>query len=354
MERVKVYIEQMDRTGIYSNFGPLYCQYIERVAGYFGVSRKKVMGISSGTSGLMGCLLVYKQRTGRPANEITVAVPDWTFSATLQAPLSLGMRVVLVDVGPQGYMTPENIKELDIDVAIVVAPFGDTTCVDAWKHVDKRDTFVIVDGAAAFFTASEFDRPCVISTHCTKGFSTGEGGLVICNDEDYISELVAVSSFGFRKTREAEVCGLNLKMSEISCAYGNASLDMLKTNKESLDNQVQMYSSLVGEKNYIKPFQPDFTRTTYNVRFREGAGIDIRDLVAHMASDYGIEVRKWWAGPMHTQRVSTHPDIEIEGEMVSSLHLDKTVVGIPMGPHVSKMDQEYIIKAFESYASGLE
>ena len=60
--------------------------------------------------------------------------------------------------------------------------------------MQKTGTKLLFDCAAGFDTITPSEFPTAVSTHATKGFSTGEGGFVISNDTEFIAKVRTYSN----------------------------------------------------------------------------------------------------------------------------------------------------------------
>jgi dTDP-4-amino-4,6-dideoxygalactose transaminase len=114
-------------------------------------------------------------------------------------------------------------------VLIPHATFGANLDLSALSDLSSRyDVPVVVDAAASLGSldvqhrqfGAGFMYPLVYSMHVTKAFSTGEAGLVYCNDGEVIAALRCMGNFGFGEPRSATMPGLNSKLSEIGALLG--------------------------------------------------------------------------------------------------------------------------------------
>ena len=218
------YIKEIDSNKIYTNYGPLNHRLRARLASLYNISEDNICLLSSGTAGLFACLWLIINDLSKHPSDVVVGVPAWTFIATAQVPFLLGVKVVFLDIDINGFVLPN--QNIDIDVLIVVSPFGEYIDREYWKEYSQSTGVkVLYDCAASFSTLVVDEFPSVVSTHATKGFSTGEGGFVVCKNHHFIEKVKSFSNFGYSHSRISKNFGLNLKISEINCAYGLASMD---------------------------------------------------------------------------------------------------------------------------------
>jgi len=332
------YLAEIDRNNIYSNFGPMYCKYTEVLSSIYKTAPSEIVGCSSATAGIQLALLEIADRLGKRPCELSVAAPNWTFQATVQAALSIGSQVRLFDVDINGVIQRLSlVNYLDsIDVVVVVAPFGAPLDYQDWERFGiEHGKEVIFDSAASFFTLQATSFCTVVSTHATKGISTGEGGFVVVRDLEKAERVKAISSFGFQGYRRSELIGINGKVSEYSCAVGLAMLARRDEIQNKLHKLSQLYnSSLAQDDSLSQPFTSvNFARTTYSVYLHT----IIFDRVISWFAQRGIEVRSWWGSPISQQPIGRYCNcLSLPKREASMAHkLSVSVLGIPFGTHVT-------------------
>ena len=230
------YLERIDETRIYSNWGPLVLELSERLGVLFGTTADRVMCANSGMSALVGAILATAGRAS-PAKSLAI-VPDFTFTATGLAAQLCGYRVALADCRPDTWaldadallQRPELLK--DVGLVVPVAPFGRPAGVHQWERFHAATGIpVVIDGAACFELmlanrGADVGRlPMVLSFHATKSFGTGEGGCVVTADRELSARIGQALNFGFMNGRNSEISATNGKMSEYAAAVGLAELD---------------------------------------------------------------------------------------------------------------------------------
>lgn len=234
-ERLLPYLQRIDASRIYSNFGPLALEFEARLSDRLSLPRGGLVTASSGTAALVGAVLA---AAGRATPERPFALmPAYTFVATAVAAEQCGYRPYLADIDPETWMLdPEALMahpELPrIGVVIPVATYGKPVPQMKWLEFQKHTGIpVVIDGAASFeAVASEPERflgliPVVLSLHATKSFSSGEGGAVACTDGSLVLDAGVALNFGFNNSRDSISASINGKLSEYHAAVGLAELD---------------------------------------------------------------------------------------------------------------------------------
>jgi len=323
------YLRRIDEAGRYSNFGPLYSAFAERLAEYFSVGRDQIALLANGTLALQAAI-----ETVGEVGDVWVS-PSWTFVATAQAITSARRRVHFADVDPATWALPVSDR-LFARGQVVVAPFGDRPRIVAWSNVRNHKLF---DAASCFDACrgigGELDDKSMlmVSLHATKPLAAGEGAVLI-GPRDWVKRARCWGNFGFSGSRVASGPGLNAKISEYHCAVGLASLDGWfdkRRQLQDLTKRIEVISRSVGVG-----FQPSvsagFVTSTWNVLLPSAAAVD--QAIAAL-SDHGIETRRWWpcgVADMPAFTTATRVSLDVSNDLA------ERALGLPFGMHLTPND----------------
>ncbi|MCL2001506.1 MAG: DegT/DnrJ/EryC1/StrS family aminotransferase, partial [Planctomycetes bacterium] len=221
--------EAFDRNWL-TNSGPLSLRLEKEVAARHGVAEAVFVGNATLAQEIL------MRGMGLTSGEALVSAN--TFVATAHVCEALGVKPVFCDIDPVTLnMDPVNCERKitpDTKVIIPTHVFGVFSDMPALKKVAVRHGIkLIADAAHAFdcdregVAAGGFGVPEFISFHATKFFSTLEGGAILTNDGALAERMREIRNFGFDRPDDAGKLGANAKGSEISAAFGLASLDAL-------------------------------------------------------------------------------------------------------------------------------
>ncbi len=269
-ETYTAYLDEIDATHIYSNFGPLNTRFEQRLLDEFFSSQEALTTVANATLGLMLAISLCRGPGKRYA-----ILPSFTFAATPLAAMWCGLQPYFVDIDPETWCLDENqvektLKDLGDEVAVIMpyATFGtgiDLSRYAAWHNAGVP---VVVDAASSLGTVingrhfgSGFPGAVVFSLHATKSFPIGEGGVVYSGDSDLIVRLRQAANFGFTPDRVSHRLGLNAKLSELHAAVGLATLDAFSEKKALRQHVDQWYRELFEEYSLIQSGW-SFQRTT--------------------------------------------------------------------------------------------
>ena len=220
------YLASMDESRVYSNRGPLLRLLEKRLSLFFGVSEEKLVVCANATLALQGAAFLMPARTFH--------APAFTFPATLTAIINTGKNLNLCDIRDDDWTISNQGLLIDGNSALVeVLPFG--APFNPFKNLEWN--YCIIDAAASTgsdrLDLSNLNDNWVIvfSLHATKVLGIGEGGVAIFGSKSFADEFRAWINFGFSGSRISALPGINGKMSEISAAYGLATLDQWTQEK---------------------------------------------------------------------------------------------------------------------------
>jgi dTDP-4-amino-4,6-dideoxygalactose transaminase len=225
-------LEEIQRNGCYSNFGPLSRRLEDGLLKKFGAPQEACVTCCNATAGLSAALLA----TGRTGQ---VLLPAFTFSASLGAVRAAGMTPVVADVGIEnwilgGHLLEQALAATGASVVMLVAPFGIRRNLDAELAIcRKRGVAVVIDSASGLGgprPAREVNENVfeVFSLHATKPFAVGEGGVIFAH-RVHESALRSALNFALNSHARPEgpAWGFNGKMSEFHAAVGIAQLNRI-------------------------------------------------------------------------------------------------------------------------------
>src|SRR5262249_5036842 len=161
------YLEAIDESCWYSNYGPLVTRLEQRLSRHLGLD-DCVITTANATLGLTASLLA----RGAPEGALCL-MPSWTFAATAHAARAARMIPCFHDVeretwalDPEAVMLSLSRISAPVGAVIVVSPFGAGLDTAAWQEFEsKTGVRVVADGAAAFDTVRPCAIPTVVSLH---------------------------------------------------------------------------------------------------------------------------------------------------------------------------------------------
>lgn len=246
MPKLIQYLEQVNESGMYTNFGPLHKQLTERLESYLGV--KNLLLVSNGTIAL--------QVACKVLNINSAITTPFSFVATTSSLLWQGGEVVFSDIDLVSYnLCPSNLdntlsKNRHCDGIVATHVFGNPCDVKGIESVaNKYNKKVLYDAAHAFGVDIDgesilnFGDASTLSFHATKVFHTIEGGAIVFKHKKDFDKAKQLINFGICDDGSLGPPGINAKLNEYQCAVGLTLLDEMDDVLKRRAELFQFYRS---------------------------------------------------------------------------------------------------------------
>lgn len=231
LQKLTKYLEQVNDSGWYTNFGPLHQQLTKRLEKYLGV--KNLLLVSNGTLALQ---VAYK------ALNITNALTTpFSFVATTSSLIWENIETSFSDIDKASYnLCPKKAEEViasnpTINAIVATHVYGNPCDVDAFTQiVNEHNVKVIYDAAHAFGvnvggrSVLDYGDASTLSFHATKVFHTVEGGAIVFKHKADFERAKRLINFGIQNDGSLGTAGINGKLNEYQCAVGLTVLDEIE------------------------------------------------------------------------------------------------------------------------------
>ena len=303
----EVVVEALE--GDYITRGPTVDEFESRVAELVGVDH--AIATTSGTTALH---LAGDAAGFGPGDEV-ITTP-LTFASTAHAAIYNDATPVFADIDPhRRTLDPEAVRERITDDTVGIIPMhyaGHPADIEGILDVaDEHDLTVIWDACHAF-GGSWREEPIgsqrdmvMFSFHPVKNITTGEGGMVVTDNDDLADRLRRLRSFDMNYNPEGhddepwyqvtEGLGYNYNVTDMQAALGLAQLDRLAEFKQRRDAIADRYDKAFEEIEGIRtppePVDADPMYHLYAVEIGEGFGCDRKAFVNAMHDEnIGVQV----------------------------------------------------------------
>lgn len=201
---------------------------------------KNALGVTSGTAAVIVAL---KAAGIGPGDK--VIVPACTFVATAGAVICAGAVPIFADVDDNLNINPDEIGRLadKYTKAVIAVPMAGNPCpMDRVVEEAKKYNLIVIEDVAQSMGSSLNGKPMgtwgdigTFSFQLNKVLTTGEGGLVITNNDDYYERAVRYHDQGSFRKAGAKIStdvsrvliGQNYRMSELTAAAAGIQLGKL-------------------------------------------------------------------------------------------------------------------------------
>jgi perosamine synthetase len=229
--REKAYVNECLDTSWISSKGKFVPLFEQRFAEYTGI--KYATSVCNGTVAIHLALVALGIG---PGDE--VIVPSLTYIASVNAIAYTGATPVFVDsVADSWQVDPSDVRNKITPrtrAIMAVHLYGHPCDMDALVEISKEhNLFLVEDCAEAFGTLYKgshvggFGDISTYSFFGNKTITTGEGGMVVTNDDTLFDRAVHFKGQGLAKHRQYwhDVIGFNFRMTNICAAIGLAQLE---------------------------------------------------------------------------------------------------------------------------------
>ena len=299
-------------TGWISSDGPFIAQFEERFAA--AVGRKHAIAVMNGSAALdaaVGALNL------QPGDE--VILPTFTIISCLTAILRAGAIPVAVDCDPDTWnCTPNAIIAAVTNktrAIMVVHIYGLPTDMDPILTFAAERGIAVIEDAAEAHGLTYKGRPCgsfgdvsTFSFYPNKHITTGEGGMILTDDDTIAQKCRSLRNLGFNPERRFvhEELGWNLRMTNLQAALGLGQMERLDQNIVKKRAMGRRYRELLRDDNRLQlPLERtiggDNVYWVFGLVLSDAITFDARAMMGRLAAkQIGTRPFFW---PMHEQPV---------------------------------------------------
>lgn len=342
--------------------GPKIAEFEQTVADYVGA--KYAVAISNGTSALHAACFA----AGIEQGDEVITTP-LTFAASANCVLYCGGTPVFADVDPKTYnIDPEDIqrKITDRTKAIIAVHLAGQPCdMDAIHSIAREHGLIVIeDGAHALGSVykgkkvGSMSDMTTFSFHPVKPITTGEGGMIVTDNEDFYKKMILFRSHGI--TRDDSMMtrndgpwfyqqfnlGYNYRITDIQCALGCSQMKKLDRFLARRKEIVARYNEAFADcDNIITPYQLSDTESGWHLYIVQVKKCDRRQVFENMR-EKGIGVN------VHYIPVYMHPYYQEHGyENVHCANAEEIyshIISLPLYPGLTSEQQDYVIDTLKS------
>lgn len=348
--------------------GVITAEFEEAFATHFGYEH--ALTVANCTAGLHlthYSLTKSLKREGKVLPE--VICPAMTHVATAHAVELSGLKPVFVDCNNvDGNIDIDLLKKAITEntVGIAAMHFNGVPCdIEAIMELANQHNLYVIEDCAISLGAKVSGRPIgsfgnagVFSFHPVKQMTTGEGGMIVVNDQAFYDDLKLERAFGVDRTfgerKQAGVynvplLGFNYRMAEIPAAIGVKQLEKFdfleKKRKDNFEYLKEALSSMPGLSVVGGNITED--RAYYCLIAKIDGDKTERDRIAESLNERSVQTSVYYPHPVprlfyYAEKYGYDPQ-----EFKNAEALSDCSIAFSIGPHLSISELTIIVTALK-------
>jgi dTDP-4-amino-4,6-dideoxygalactose transaminase len=330
--------------------GNVTAEFEKAFAGYLNM--RNAIATSSCTTALDLALLALDIKKGDE-----VLVPDFTYPATGNVVFHVGAKPVLVDVDARTFNIDPDKMEKAIDSrtkAIIPAHlFGQSADMTSIMEIAEKHGLYVVEDAACGIGVTHrrrrigsFGNASCFSFSPRKILTTGEGGMLVTNDDDLAERVRVEKNHGIKKLIGNKPSfmtpGHNFKLNDIASAIGLVQLKKVPALIEERVRLAKKYGDLLcTTKNIVTPYVASGNNHTYQTYCTTITKGDMRNRLMDELAVKGIETQIGTYA-LHLQPLYSKNTKSVGTKLTASEAAYHNTLALPMYNGLTAEQQEYV------------
>ncbi len=290
-------------------------------------------------------------------DEVIMADTNWV--ATAAPIVHLGAKPVFIDILPNSWCINPDLVEKAVTsrtkAIVAVHLYGNLCEMNKLLRIGEKYNIPIIEDSAEAIGSIYNNKKAgslglfgTFSFHGTKTITTGEGGILVTNDDYFYEKVLTLSNHGRDKKQTkqfwADVIGFKYKMSNVQAAIGCAQLsridDLINRKREIF---YYYRDSLTKYKTISMNIEEDGNQNGFwmpTIVFEKDAGISTDDLKNKFVLNK-IDARIFfWP-------LSMLPMFKDKSENMNSYSIYKRAINLPSFNDIQNEEQDRIISVIQ-------
>ncbi|MEM2929044.1 MAG: DegT/DnrJ/EryC1/StrS family aminotransferase [Nitrososphaerota archaeon] len=334
------------------SLGPKLLEFEEKIRNFVGVKYSVV--VNSGTSALH---LIIKSIGIKKGDEVITT--SFSFISSSNCIIFEEGTPVFVDIEEDNYnINPDLIEEKITEktkAILAVDVFGNPADWEKLEKIAKKYNLFLIEDSAEAVGSKLKDRMCgsfgnagIFSFYPNKQITTGEGGVILTNDESIYSLSRSFRNQGRgddNKWLEHIRIGYNYRLSDINCALGISQLNRIDEIINKRRKVYEIYNEYLSDiDEIILPKEKNGVFVNwfnYVIRLRDKFNKIDRDNLIKFLNESGIECKNYFP-PIHLQPFYKNKFKFKEGDLPITEKISDRTISIPFFNNLSEIEIKYI------------
>ena len=353
----KKYLQKCIDTGWISSEGPFVREFEEKFAQIVG--RRHAISVTNGSSALEIAITALDLQKGDE-----VILPTFTIISCVAPLIRIGVVPVFIDADPLTWNM--NFSQIEEKITsrtkaiMAVHIYGLPVEMDPLLGLAKKYGLKVIEDAAEAHglhykgkTCGSFGDISTFSFYPNKLITTGEGGMIVTDDETLAERSRSLRNLCFQSKKRFfhEELGWNSRMTNIQAALGLAQIERLDNFINKKRSIGQKYTALLGGLNSI---QLPLKRTIYAENIYWVFGLVLADSFSDNAEIFMKKLQKLGIGtrpffwPMHEQPVLKKYGIKNNTSYPVAERIARRGFYIPSGLALEDSEIKYVSETIQS------
>jgi len=274
----------------------------------------------------------------------TVLTSPFSFIASANAIRLAGASVAFADIDPETYnLDPAAVETAlatrEIDAILAVHLYGLPAPMDRLRELaDEYDCLLIEDAAQAHGAAIDSEKTgslgdaACFSFYPTKNMTTGEGGMVLTDDEAVADRASRFVNHGRTDSYAHATVGHNFRLTSIGGAIGLAQLEKLPSYTAARRSTADRLTKALQSVNAVTPpVEPEGFKHVYH---QYTVRTEDREAFQSYLDAADVDTAVYYPTPIHKQP----PYEELAVQAPEAERAAEEVVSLPVHPGLSERD----------------
>lgn len=298
-----------------------------------------------------------------------VIIPAMTFAGTANAVMAVGARPVLVDIDPDTkLMNLDQVRKainFRTKAIIPVHLYGQMVDIKALKDlVGDRNIAILEDAAHAIESMRDGYRPgnhstaAMFSFYASKNITSGEGGAMVTNDDEFLSKFVikyrhGIDLCGYKRHISDSFIeplmvseGIKANMTDLQALMLKPQIEKIHEVQAARSHRAKIYLDRLSDLPIeIPKLVPNSVHAWH--LFTIGVDEDRREKILHELDERGIRTT------VHYRALNDMPFMQKKyGERSSNFphatSWGRRTISLPIFPDLKDEEQEHVIRTLRS------
>jgi perosamine synthetase len=319
------------------------------------VGTKHAIAVNSGTAALHTSLVAYGIG---PGDE--VIVPAFTFEATANVVLACGAKPIFADIKSDYNVDPRDVRKKVSKKTKAIVPvdvYGYPADLDEIREIAEMSSIKVIEDAAESLGAEyrgratgKTDHSGCFSLYATKVITSGEGGAITTDDDEFADHVRLVRNHGMQEGYDTRVLGFNYRMPEIAAAIASVQMDRLDAYIEARRKNSRVLTETISHVGGVELRQDSSDRKhvwyLYTVFLAKKRDETIQKLRAR-----GVGAAVYWETPVNKMPLYKSLGFA-ELKLPMSVSAAGHVLSLPVHPGVSEADIQFVAEEFLKAVKG--